>query len=570
MRSPVRARIVPVIVALGLALAACGAQQTSPSASGGGSGQPSSNATGGTVRVGIGGAPDSLNPGLGELSEAYVLYELIYDTPISISNEGKYEPELAKSWTVSDDGKTWTVELVDNAKFHDGTPLTSEDVKFTLELYRDTEEFPYLSSYPDVFEKIDAPDATHLVIHLSDPVGNFEYRMAFMYVLPKHIWENVDATSFKNAEMIGSGPFKLVENKRGQFTRLAANTDYWNGPPHVDGVIFQTIKNADARVAALTNGDVDMVTEFPPTAVPALQNAENVKLAITDPVAGSLRDVFFNLVDPADCPPKDADVPGKCTGHPALRDLAVRKALAMAMDKEQIISVAQLGLATPGLTLVPVGLGAFYASEVSDYAFDPDAANAALDAAGYKDTDGDGIRECLATQDCPTGDLTFRFFYPTDIDTAPREAQLLEGMWQAIGVKLQVQGIDSDTLIPVCCPGFDYDIILWGWGSDPDPAFLLGVPLCTEVDTGFNETGYCNPSYDALYEQQGVETDYSTRVGILHQMQQVLVDDVVYLVPYYQKQLQAYRTDRYTGWYGGATSWGLEDPSSLAFIRPVQ
>jgi ABC-type transport system substrate-binding protein len=67
-----------------------------------------------------------------------------------------------------------------------------------------------------------------------------------------------------------------------------------------------------------------------------------------------------------------------------------------------------------------------------------------------------------------------------------------------------------------------------------------------------------------------VETDYSTRVGILHQMQQVLVDDVVYLVPYYQKQLQAYRTDRYTGWYGGATSWGLEDPSSLAFIRPVQ
>jgi peptide/nickel transport system substrate-binding protein len=365
--------------------------------------------------------------------------------------------------------------------------------------------------------------------------------------------------------MIGSGPFKLAEYQQGQFTRLVANTDYWKERPNVDGVTFQTIENSDARVAALTNGDVDMITEFPATAVTALQNAPNVKVSITNPLSGSLRDIFFNVVDPANCPTADG---GVCTGHPALRDLQVRKALATALDKQQIIDVAQLGLATPGLTLVPIGLGDFYAKEVSDYTFSVSAANAILDDAGYKDTNGDGVRECKAGQGCT--DLTFRFNFPTDVDSGPREADLVKSMWEAIGVKINIQGLDADTLTSTCCPTFDYDVILWGWGSDPDPAFLLGVAICDEVSTGFSETGYCNPAYDDLYQQQGVQPDHTARVAIIHEMQQILVDDVVYIIPYYDKDKQAYRTDRFTGWWSGETSLGLEDPTSLTVIRPVQ
>jgi peptide/nickel transport system substrate-binding protein len=411
------------------------------------------------------------------------------------------------------------------------------------------------------------------VIKTSDPVGNFEYRLTFMYILPKHIWEKqADPVAFENAEMIGSGPFKLAEYKQGEFTRLAANKDYWKGAPHVDGVIFQTIKNADARVAAIQHGDIDVITEYLPTALPALKNSANVKTLVSDPVAGGMRDIFFNQVDPANCPPDNPDTPaadaGVCSGHPALRDVQVRRALATALDKQQIIDVSQLGLGSPGLTLVPTGLGDFFASEVKDYSFGVAAANKLLHDAGYKDTTGDGVRECKAGQGCT--DLTFRFNYPTDIDSAPREAQLVQSMWQAIGVKLVVAGLDSDTLTSVCCPAFDYDVMMWHWGSDPDPAFLLGVALCTEVTTGFSETGYCNPAYDALYEQQGIEPDHEARVAIVHQMQQILVDDMVYLIPFYEKQLQAYRTDRFSGWWEGAVSWGLEDPSSLTVVRPVQ
>ncbi|MDH4334566.1 MAG: ABC transporter substrate-binding protein [Chloroflexota bacterium] len=564
MRSS-RSVLLPALAALSIIVAAC--TSTSPSESSGPSGS-SAPASGGTVRVGIGGFPDSLNPGNGLLSESYTLYELVYDTPIGLTPDGDYVPELAKSWSVSDDGLTWSVELVDNATFHDGTALTAEDLKFSLELYRDTVDFPYMPAYPDVFETIEAVDATHLTITTAEPIGNFESRMVFIYVIPKHIWESVDdPVAFQNEEMIGSGPFKFVESEQGQFTRLAANKDYWGDAPKIDEVIFQTYDNADARVAALVNGDIDMITEFPNTAVATLRNAENVEVVVADPVSGDLRDIIPNIVDPENCP---VDEGGVCTGHPALLDVQVRKALAMAMDKQQIIDVALLSLGSPGLSMVPRGLGDFFADDVSDYAFDVSGANDLLDTAGYADTNGDGIRECLPSQDCPTGDLTFRFNFPDDIDSGPREADMLKAMWQEIGVKIEIQALDADTLTSICCPTFDFDLILWGWGSDPDPAFLLGVALCDEIPTGFSETGYCNPDYDELYVRQGVEPDHQARVAIVHEMQQILVDDVVYMIPYYASSTQAYRSDRFTGWVTGPTTIGLEDPSSLGVISKVQ
>ena len=561
-----------LLAALGLVLAACSSSSPSASTSQSASAAPSASAntaTGGTVKIGWGGSPDSLNPGNGLLEESYILYELVYDTPIALDGDGKFVPELATDWSQSADGLTWTMHLVSNAKFHDGTPLTSADVKYTLELYRDTAAFPYMPSYCDVCSSIEAPDPTTVLIHVSAPIGNFEARMAFMYILPKHIWEKVaKPVDFDNKAMIGSGPFKLVENVQNDHVQLATNKDYWRTPPNIDGVIFTTMSNPDARVAALTNKDVDMITEFPATAVTTLKNTAGVKVYIADEFPGSLRDVFFNQVKPENCPPKD----GKCTGHPALQDVQVRRALATAMDKQQIVDVAKLGLAKPGLTLTTPGLGDYYASEVKDYSFNVAAANKLLDDAGYKDTNGDGIRECPASMaKCgPTGNLTFRFNYADDIDSAPREADLLKSMWKQIGVDIKIQGLDPDTLTSVCCPAFDYDIMLWGWDSDPDPQFLLGVATCDEVVSGFSETGYCNPAYDALYKAQGIERDHAKRVDLVHQMQQILIDDVVYTVPYYPQSVEAYRTDTFSGWLTGPVTLGLEDPASLTIVRPIK
>jgi len=561
-----------MLASLGLLISACTGVQQNPSASETDGAGPSTSAgggtaTGGTVRIGMAGYPDSLNPGNGLLSESYNLYELVFDTPIAVASSGEFVPELASEWSSSDDGLTWTMTIIDGATFHDGEPLTAEDVAFSIQLYKDTEDFPFLPSYASSFETIEATDATTVTLTTAEPLGNFEANMAFIYVLPKHIWEaEADAVAFENAEMIGSGAFKLVEAVQNESVELAANTEYWATPPNIDGVTFQKFDNADARITALTTGDIDAITEFPATAVSALQNTENVEVHIADVAAGgSLRDIILNVVADEDCPAEG----GVCSGHPALKDLAVRQALAHATDKQQIIDVATLGTAAPGLSMVPPGLGDYFASDIEDYAFDVDAANALLDDAGYEDADGDGVRDCLPDQDCDNG-LTFRFNYADDIDTAPREAELLQGMWEQIGVAIEIQGLDADTLTSVCCPAFDYDIMLWGWGSDPDPAFLLGVALCTEIDSGFSESGYCDPEFDALYDQQAIELDHDARVDQIHQMQQMLIDDVPYIIPYYSQEIEAWRTDTFTGWVADDPTLSLEDPSSLSALRPAE
>ncbi len=579
MRSSSSVRVFAVAVVMGLVLSACGSQQQSGEPSGSGGPQPSSNATGGTVRIGIGGSPDSLNPGNGLLEEAYTLYELVYDTPIRVNQAGDFVPEIATDWSVSDDGLTWTMHIRDDAVFHDGTPLTAEDVAFSIQLYKDTPDFPYLPSYATYFDTIEATDATTVTLTTKDPIGNFEANMAFMYVLPKHIWEDVaacpakddscdDPIEFQNLDMIGSGPFKLAQYKRREFTRLAANDDYWNGRPNVDEVDFLTYKNADSRVQALTSGEVDAISEFPATAYAALNNAENVHVHAADIGAGGdLTDILFNTVSPENCP---TDEGGKCTGHPALQEVDVRRALAMAIDKQNIIDVALVGLGSPGVGFVPPGLGDYFIGTDADIPYDPAGANALLDQAGYVDTDGDGIRECKAGQDCPTGDLTFRFNFPDDSDTAPREAQLISQMWTAIGVKITIAALDPDTLTSVCCPAFDYDVIRWGWGSDPDPGFLLGVTTCQEIPTGYSETGYCDEGYDQLYADQGRETDRDARIEIVHEMQQQLLDDVPYIVPYYSGVVEAWRTDTFTGWLDDNPTFGLTAPETLTVLRPTE
>ena len=565
-----RTRLFTIFPIFTLLLAACSAPGSSPSAddSGGPAASGGGTATGGTVRIGWAGYPDSLNPGNGVLSEAYTLYELVYDTPISVNSAGDYVPELATEWSSSEDGLTWTMTIRDDAVFQDGTPLTAEDVAFSMNLYKATEDFPFLPSYVEPFTSIEATDETTVTLTTEDPIANFEPSMAFIYVLPKHIWEGVeDPVEFGNEEMIGSGPFSLVAADQGVSVELAANTDYWASPPNVDGVIFQTLEADDARVTALTTGQIDAMLDVPETAIPTLENTENVFVHIADVAAGgSLTDIIFNITADEDCPPED----GVCSGHPALKDLEVRKALAHATDKQQLLTVATAGTGSPGLSLVPPGLGDYYASEIEDYAFDIDEANAILDAAGYEDTDGDGVRECLPDQDCETGDLTFRFNYPTDATTGARESEVIQETWQQIGVSIAVQPLEADTLTSVCCPGFDYDVIMWGWGSDPDPAFLLGVALCSEIPSGFSESGYCDSDYDALYDAQAVELDRDARVDLIHQMQQMLMDDLPYIIPYYYPTIEVWRTDTFTGCLDNDPTLGLEDPSSLTVIRPSE
>lgn len=516
------------------------------------------------LRIGWPGSPDTLNPAAALLAEAYVLFELTYDAMFDLQLDGTYTSSLAETYEVSEDGTVWTFHLYPDIKFHDGTPMTANDVVFSYKFYQSHEDFPYLNGYTAYFADVTAPDDQTVVVTLSEPIPNMESQLIFLYVLPEHIWaeqsEGAAATEFQNLEMIGTGPFRVVEYQQNEFIRLAAVKDHFLNPPKIDEVIFQTFANDDALVQAIQTGQVDMVTEIPVTTVPALKNAENIEVVAGPPFAPTIRDIFFNQVDPANCPED-----GVCSGHPALRDRQVRLALAHATDKQNILDVAVLGQGTIGTTLIPDGLGVWYNNTLEDYAFDIALANQLLDEAGYRDTDNDGVREMPDG----TNPLILRLQWPNDAPEAPRIAELLGQTWAQIGIKTEPQAMDPDALTSVCCPTFDYDVIIWSWGSDPDPGFLLSVATSTEISSGTSETGYANPEYDALFAEQATTLDAEARRQIVWEMQEILHRDVVYLAPYYPFAVQVYRTDRFQGWIVDAPKLSLEDVTSLLVVEPV-
>ncbi|MGL4610025.1 MAG: ABC transporter substrate-binding protein [Trueperaceae bacterium] len=515
-----------------------------------------------TVKIGWAGSPDSLVPGKGTLIEAFTIYELVYDTLFDLQVDDTFKSELVESFEVSEDGKTWTFKIRQGVTWHDGEPLTASDIAFSYNLYKSDDNFSYQATYTTYFEMIEATDDTTLVITLTAPIPNMEAQTVTLYILPEHIFKNAPV-EFENTEMIGSGPFKMVEYKQGEFVRLAKNEAYWTDAPKVDEVIFQTFGSQDVLVQAIKTGQVDMVVEMPLTAVLALRNDPNVEVVSGPPLSPYSVTVIMNQMTPERCP---TDEGGICKGHPALLDKTVRTALAHATDKQQLIDVVLLGLGTPGVTLIADSSGEWFNSSITDYAFDVATANKLLDDAGYNDTDGDGVREM------PEGGqpLTFRFNWPSDSVNAPRTSEMLAEMWRQIGVELQLQALDPDALTSVCCPAYDYDIMLWGWSADADPSYLLSVMTGAEIPTGLNETGYFSETYDALFDQQATTLDLEERKNLVWQMQQHVFDDMVYIIPYYEQAVQAFRKDRFQGWVTDQGKLQLEDPSSLTVIEPVQ
>ncbi len=543
-------KILYIFLFASLVLSAC--------AGGGGANQPA------IVRIGTSVSPDTLNPGNAILAASYSIFELVYDSMYELNLDGSFRLTLAESATVSDDGTVWTFKIRDGIKWHDGEALTAEDVSWTYNLYKDTPEYPYLNGYyTTYFDSVTSNENNEVILTLTEAIPNIESQLVFLYILPKHIWENENKLEYENTAMIGSGPFKMAEYSQNEFVRLTANKEHFETPPKVDEVVFQTFESQDALVQAIKSGSVDMITSMPNTAAQSLKEEENIELVVGAPFSPGVTDIIFNQIDPENCPTEEG---GICTGHPALLDRNVRLAMSHATDKQKLIDLILLGLGTPGLTLIPDGIGVWYNSSITDYEYNVEKANQILDDEGYIDTDGDGVREM------PDGSrpLTFRLNWPNTDTDAPRMAELLAEMWGAIGITLETGAVDPDALTAQCCPAFDFDIMIWGWASDPDPSALLYVYTSEAIPYGSSETGYSNPTYDELYAQQQVTLDFEARKDIVWEMQKMVHDDVVYIIPYYASSVQAFRTDRFTGWITDQSKLELSDVTSLVVIEPVK
>jgi peptide/nickel transport system substrate-binding protein len=454
-------------------------------------------------------------------------------------------PQLADSWEKSTDGLTWTFKIHPGVKWSDGQPLTAKDVAYTFNRTINGEnERPKYDAYVKNIKDVVALDDLTAEFHLkaADPIMDH----LWVPIIPEHIWKDIDSkevTSFSNEDNpVGSGPFVLAERKPGEFIRLTANKSYFRGGPKIDELVFKIFEDEDAMVQALRKGEIDAVDSLGGTTFQSLQGAAGVTTVQS-------KGLGFNEIG-INVGAQTVDNKPIGDGHPALKDLVVRQAIAYAIDRNALVDRVLRGLGEPGSSIMPPAYAdLYYTPGDKEYKFDLAKANSLLDGAGYT-RGSDGIRV-----DPNSGKkLSFRLFGREDSEESKGSVQFVQGWLKEIGIDAKVTIMAEDKLTEVIGAG-EFDLFEWGWGVEPDPDFQVSTFTCDqrsyedsgEVYAGWSDSFYCNQAYDGLYKQQSVQLDRPQRAATIMQMEDMLYTDLPYVVTYYQDNLQAYRSDRWTG-----------------------
>ncbi|MFM8999871.1 MAG: ABC transporter substrate-binding protein [Actinomycetota bacterium] len=525
------------------------------------------------------GEPDSLNPMTGYLAVDFYFWTAAYHLLVDFDENFGVDADggLVTDVEVGADNQTFTYTIRSGILWSDGEPLTARDVAFSLNLYKDKNAY-LPSTYLGLIDgPVTAPDDTTITFRTTEPTGLYaaEAPYIYAYILPEHIWGGLEKPKgFENVPMVGSGPFVVVEYKVGEYVRLERNP-YWVGDePYVDELIYRIFKNEDALAEALKAGEVDLAYFSSSNVYNSLADEPNIeRMAGTIPSFSEIGMTAGSAVAPA----TDTFTPHG-DGHPALADVTVRRAVRMAIDSQQLVDKVLLGYGQAGDTIVPpVSVaGARWAPSGDDLiSWDIDGANAMLDAAGYADCDGDGVREM---PDCGQS-LVFRYYVRTSEQTSVDAAEFVRPWLAEIGIDAQVEAITSAALGDLIVAG-EYDLFSWGWIPDPDPDVALGWFTCDSrppdgTEYGNNDAYYCNPEYDALYLEQRATLDPEARWAIVEEMQRIFYEDSAYAVMWYDPILQAYRTDTFEGYNPqpqpeGDLLEGYGGPSTVwTTLRPV-
>ncbi|MFC0105131.1 ABC transporter substrate-binding protein [Kibdelosporangium aridum] len=486
------------------------------------------------LRAGVTQDLDSLNPFITITRVGTDLTRLTYEYLTTYDpKDYRPVPGLAESWSTSDDKLTWTFKIRSGAKWSDGQPVTAADPAFTLtKMMTDPVAATANGSFVQGWESVTAPDPQTLVIKTTQPRSTM---LALdIPIVPKHVWEKV--TDFKAEPplpLVGSGPFIVQDYKASQFIKLKANKDYWRGAPKIDALDFVYYKNVDAEVQALKNGDIDLMSRLVPAQYDALKNDPNVKLN-----TGAGRRLNEILINPG-AAAKDGSPIGD--GNPALKDIQLRKAIALAVDSKTIVDKVWGGYAVEAAGYIPPGFSEFHWPQKQK--FDPAAANQMLDAAGYA-KGPDGVRV-----DKTGKPLRLRLLGHAGTNLDEQSSKYIVNWLKDIGIAVEPQMV-SDQKVNDATTGGNFDLAFSGWSANPDPDYVLSLQTCgnrpnADGKGATPDSFLCDPEYDALYAQQVAETDRAKRVEIVKKMQQVLADRATLVLLGYDNPLEAYRADRW-------------------------
>jgi peptide/nickel transport system substrate-binding protein len=450
------------------------------------------------------------------------------------------------------------MNLVHNATWHDGQQFTANDVAFTINLLLKHPEISYEHEFVQTIASVHVLDNYTVEIQTSKPDATLlDYELVNIPILPQHIWANVANYTSYTGNPVGTGPFKVIKwGGPGTYVQLAANDNYFYGRPHIDQLVFQYFSSSNAMALALESGQIDYAgPTFPNALLSSLSSLGNVQLISR--LGPEYYYFCFNGY-------------AQGFGNPALRNKEVRIALSHAIDSQELSQVVWGGFAKPQNTIIPIALGDWVNPNVMQYDFNLTTAANMLDAAGYK-VGSDGVRVG------PNGTrLALKIEVPSDYAEEYRAAQEIAGWWKQIGVAATPQITDTDTMGGESV-NWKFDTYIWVWstpaGGDPD--LFLSVFQSSQAapapNPGFSDSGYQNPVYDQLYNQQIQQTNSTLRHAIVYQMQAILHQDEPYYPVYDPYLVQAIRSDMFTG-----VPAGLLPPvfigtfySLLASVRPT-
>ena len=435
----------------------------------------------------------TLDPSLDTSPISLNVFKNIYDQLTDIAADGSVAPLLATSWETTDNATVWTFTIQTNAKFHDGSPVTLDDVIWSYQKIMADPKSP-VRSYLSKVKTIEKVGDDKVRFTLSAPFAPFDRQVSLISILPRKIYEERGSSFAQNP--VGSGPFKVVRWIKDDRVELEAFPGYYGGAPKIKTVIFRPVPSESARAAALSSGEVDIVPLLPPALVERMSSRKGVRV---EKVASN-RVIYLGF-----------DV-----NNPVLSNVKLRQAIDTSIDRNAITTRLLRGLGHPiGQIVAPVTFG--YDPAITPTAYNPDAARKLLKESGYN---GEPIL----------------FQYPNNRYAFGEEvAQAVVGYMKAVGINVEMQGMEYSAFFPLWTSKKLNGMHMFAFGPSIMDADL---PLGSLYETGPARAYWSNPKVNELIGQQRAESNPEKRKALIGQIWQISKESVPYVMLY--NEVQAY------------------------------
>ncbi len=460
---------------------------------------------GGVAVIVVAADPGHLNPAISTGSHVHAVADPIYNGLVDLDRDLRPQPDLAQRWTVTEGGTVYTFHLAPGVRWHDGTPFTSADVKFTFDEVLLKHHARTKSGIGNVLAAIEIPTPDTVVFRLHKPYGALLQLLTVTEaaILPKHLYQGTDPlTNPVNLKPVGTGAFKFDSYRTDQQVVLVRNPNYFKpGLPYLDRLVIRVIPESNAQTLALLSGEADYLGSVSAPDVERLRARRDLTTAQTSFGTGGgncILTLSFNLE------------------RPAMADLRVRQAIALASDRAQMLRDVQFGLGKVAAGPISSGLTwAHAAGSLDMYATDVRRANELLDAAGLK-PGSDGVR------------LTIDILH---FPTFSRVGEVLRLNLAKVGIRLVQKPLDRAAFIDAVFAkrAFDTNIISYCNGADPDAGVRRMYASDNIGNVPFsNAAAYRNPEVDRLFALAAQTDNYDERGRHYAAIQRIVAAELPY------------------------------------------